>query len=56
MTIGPASLLAIVAALLATLAWALCNWRPTFWPAFGMFLFGFFLVLVMLAGPLIKLP
>mgnify|MGYP001558743950 CR=1 FL=1 len=56
MTIGPATILAIIAALLATLLWALCNWRPTFWPALGMFLFGAALVLVMLAGPLIKLP
>jgi hypothetical protein len=56
MTIGPATILAIIAALLATLLWALCNWKPTFWPALGMFLFGAALVLVMLAGPLIKLP
>ncbi len=56
MTIGPATVLAIIAALLATLLWALCNWKPTFWPALGMFLFGVALVLVMLAGPLIKLP
>jgi hypothetical protein len=56
MTIGPATILAIIAALLATLLWALCNWKPTFWPTLGMFLFGAALVLVMLAGPLIKLP
>ena len=56
MTVGPATILAIIAALLATLLWALCNWKPTFWPTLGMFLFGAALVLVMLAGPLIKLP
>ena len=56
MTIGPATILAIIAALLATLLWALCNWKPTFWPALGMFLFGAALVLVILAGPLVRLP
>ncbi len=55
-TIGSNTILAIIAALLATLLWALCNWKPTFWPTLGMFLFGTALVLVMLAGPLIKLP
>jgi hypothetical protein len=56
MTVGPATFLAAIAALLATLAWALCNWRPTFLPALGMFLFGLILVVVMLAGPLVRLP
>ena len=56
MTIGPATILAIIAALLATLLWALCNWKPTFWPTLGLLLFGAALVLVMLSGRLIKLP
>lgn len=56
MTIGPTTLIAIIAAVLATLLWALCNWKPTFWPTFGMFLFGVALALVILAGPLIRLP
>ena len=56
MTFGPATLTALGAAILATLLWALCNWRPTFWPTLGMFLFGAALVLVMLVGPLIRLP
>lgn len=55
MTIGPATLMAIIAAALATLLWwiaarlALPAWM-------GMFLFGIGLALVVLAGPLIKLP
>lgn len=55
MTFGPASILALVAALLTTIAWfigkrlALPEWAT-------MFLFGFFLAIVILAGPLIKLP
>lgn len=56
MTVGPATILGIIAALLATLLWAACNWRPAFWPACGMFLFGLALVVVMLAGPQIRLP
>jgi len=54
-TIGPATLMAIIAAALATLLWwiaarlALPAWM-------GMFLFGIGLALVVLAGPLIKLP
>ena len=56
MSIGPVTVIAFIAALLATFLWALCNWKPTFWPMLGMFLFGAALVLVMLAGPLIKLP
>lgn len=55
MTIGPASLLAIIAAALATLAYYVCR-RLALNEYIGMFLFGFFLVLVMLAGPLITLP
>lgn len=55
MTLGPATILAIVAAALATLVYvigrrlALPDWLV-------MFLFGVALVLVMLAGPLIQLP
>lgn len=56
MTFGPATLAALAAALLATLLWALCNWKPTFWPTLGMFLFGAALVFVALFGPLIRLP
>ena len=55
MTIGPATLMAIIAAALATLLWwigtrlALAAWLC-------MFLFGIGLAVVILAGPLIKLP
>lgn len=55
MTIGSATLTALAAALLATLAWwiakrlALPEWAC-------MLLFGLLLVLVVLAGPLIALP
>lgn len=55
MTFGPASGLALVAAILGTLAWfvgkrlALPDWAVTF-------LLVFFTALVILAGPLIKLP
>lgn len=56
MTFGPATLTALGAALLATLLWALCNWRPTFWPTLGMFLFGAALAFVVIYGPLLRLP
>lgn len=55
MTIGPATIMAIIAAALATLLWwiaarlALPTWV-------GMFLFGIGLAVVILAGPLIQLP
>ncbi len=55
MSVGPATIMAIIAALLATLLWwisarlALPAWV-------GMFLFGIGLALVILAGPLIRLP
>lgn len=55
MTIGPATIMAIVAAVLATLLWwigkrlALADWAC-------MFLFGVALALVVLAGPLVRLP
>lgn len=55
MTFGSATITALAAALLATLAWwitrrlALPEWAC-------MFVFGLFLVIVVLAGPLIRLP
>lgn len=55
MSVGPVTIFAIIAAALATLLWwiavrlALPAWV-------GMFLFGIALALVILAGPLIKLP
>jgi hypothetical protein len=55
MSIGPATIMAIIAAALATLLWwvaarlALPEWAC-------MFLFGVGLALVILAGPLIRLP
>lgn len=55
MSIGPATVLAIVASVLATLLWWLAA-RLALPPWVGMFLFGVALALVILAGPLIKLP
>ena len=55
MTIGPATILAIIAAVLATLLWwmgkrlALADWLC-------MLLFGIGLAVVVIAGPLIRLP
>jgi hypothetical protein len=55
MSVGPATLLAIVAAALATLLWWLAARLAL--PAWvGMFLFGVALAVVVLAGPLIRLP
>jgi len=55
MTFGPASLLALVAAALATLVWWISvRLAAPVW--FSMLLFGATLALVILAGPLIKLP
>jgi hypothetical protein len=55
MTIGPATILAIVAAALATLLWWIAARLAL--PAWvGMFLFGIGLAVVILAGPLIRLP
>ena len=54
MTIGPATLLAAIAAALATLVWWLLKSRLPDWAC--MFLFGLILVLVMIAGPLLRLP
>ena len=56
MTFGPASGLALVAAVLATLIWWLVSDKPTLKPTLAMFLFGFLLALVVVAGPLIKMP
>lgn len=55
MSIGPATLIAIAAAALATLLWWIAARLAL--PAWvGMFLFGVGLAVVILAGPLIKLP
>lgn len=55
MSIGPATILALIAAALATLLWWLSARLAL--PAWvGMLLFGTALALVILAGPLIKLP
>jgi len=54
MTAGPATLLALVAAALATLIWWLLRGRLPDWAL--QFVFGFILVLVILAGPLVRLP
>lgn len=55
MSIGPATVLAIIAAVLATFLWWLAARLAL--PAWvGMFLFGIGLALVILAGPLIRLP
>lgn len=55
MTIGPATVMAIIAAALATLLWLLAA-KLNFPAWVGMFLFGVALALVILAGPLIRLP
>ncbi len=55
MSVGPATILGILAAALATLVWWLCARLAA--PAWlGMFLFGAILVIVILAGPLVRLP
>lgn len=53
MTFGPASLLALAAAALATLLWWLARGRNE---VLAVFLFGLALALVVLAGPLVQLP
>lgn len=54
MTAGTLTLTAAAAALLATLVWWLVRNRLPDWAA--LFLFGLVLVLVVLAGPLVRLP
>ncbi len=54
-TIGPATILAIIAAALATLLWWIAA-RLALPAWLGMFLFGIGLAVVIIAGPLIKLP
>lgn len=55
MTVGSATLTALAAALLATLGWWVCGRLAA--PAWvGMLVFGLLLVLVLLAGPLVRLP
>jgi len=54
MTIGPATLIAAIAAALATLVWWLLRNRIPDWLA--LFLFGLVLLLVFAAGPLVRLP
>ena len=56
MIFGQVTLLALAVSALATLGWALCNWRPAFWPTLGMFVFGALLALGVLAGPLVRTP
>jgi len=56
MTAGPATGLAAIAALLATIVWWITAKRLALPDWFGMFLFGLCLVLVILAGPLVRLP
>ncbi len=55
MTIGPATIMAIIAAALATLLWWVAG-RLALPAWLGMFLFGVGLALVILAGPLVRLP
>lgn len=55
MTIGPATVLALIAAGLATLVWWIASRLAA--PAWlCMLVFGLLLALVIIAGPLIKLP
>jgi hypothetical protein len=55
MTIGPATLLAIIAAALATLLWWIAvHFGLPQWLC--MFLFGVGLAVVIIAGPLLNLP
>ena len=54
MTVGTLTVTAAIAAALATLVWWLVRGRLPDWAA--LFLFGLILVLVVLAGPLVRLP
>lgn len=55
MTVGPAFILALAAAVLATLAWWVGN-RLALPGWVNMLLFGLVLALVIVAGPLVRLP
>lgn len=55
MTIGPSTIIALIAAALATLGWWVCK-KFVLPDWVGMLVFGLLLVLVMLVGPLIRLP
>lgn len=55
MSVGPATIMALIASALATLCWWIAVRLAA--PAWlCQFVFGLFLALVILAGPLIKLP
>lgn len=55
MTIGPATLFALIAAALAALGWWTC--RRLLLPEWAqMLIFALLLALVLLAGPLVRLP
>jgi len=56
MTGGPATLLALAAAVLATFVWWLIKRPQPGGEVLAMFLFGTALALVVLAGPLVRLP
>jgi len=55
MTVGSATLTALAAAVLATLLWWVCGRLNA--PAWvGMLVYGITLIIVVLAGPLVRLP
>lgn len=56
MTVGPATLLAIAAAVLATFLWWLVKRPQPSGEILAMFLFGVALAVVVLAGPLVHMP
>lgn len=57
MTVGPAFILALAAAALATGVWWIIHQpKPAGIQTVALFVFGLLLALVVLAGPLIKLP
>jgi len=55
MSIGPATIIALMAAVLATLGWYVTS-RLTARGWLAMLVYGVLLVLVLTVGPLIKLP
>lgn len=55
MTVGSNTILALIAAALATLGWWVCG-KLGLPEWVGMLVFGLLLVLVMLVGPLVRLP